>query len=61
MFGNFVRSLVLSCLAASEASRIYHVYFILLCITLLTFQIVKNSHILAGIYFVFLKYKLDQT
>ena len=29
--------------------------------SLLTDQIVKNSHILAGIYFIFLKNVLDQT
>ena len=29
--------------------------------SLLTAQIVKSSHILAGIYFIFLKNVLDQT
>ena len=38
------------------------VYKILFCfLSLLTALIVKNNHILAGIYFIFLKKVLDQT
>ena len=35
--------------------------FILLFMSLLTALIVKNSHMLAGIYYIFLKNVLDQT
>ena len=34
--------------------------FALLFMSLLTAQIIKNSHILAGFYFIFLKNTLDQ-
>ena len=89
IFPDFLISLILSCSATREATRIlikhasFHLSWkeillnhqkvskcyehdclqtlFLLFMSLLTAFIVKNSHILAGIYFIFLKKVLEQT
>ena len=42
-------------------AMIFFNFFVLIFMSLLLFLIVKNNHKLAGTYFIFLKYTLDET